>query len=156
MKHIFTAASALAMLVVTATAGAQPPAQGPGANAGRFSLASLRGNYAMEFSGQFMRSGGWFPVMGTGVIVSDGRGNLGGAETYSTETKTCDATLTGTYTVEPDGSGTVSLTFSGTTPGCAGGSFTQSLAIAGDGELVLLSNTNPGDLIKEKWYLQKR
>ena len=156
MKHIFTAASALAMLVVTATAGAQPPAQGPGANAGGFSLASLRGNYAMEFSGQFMSGGRWAPIMGTGIVASDGRGNLGGAETYSTDTQSCDATLSGTYTVAPDGRGTVSLTFSSTTPGCVGGSYTQSLAIAGNGDLVLLSNTNPGNLIEEKWYLQKR
>ena len=155
MKHVFTVASALMMLVLTAAAGAQQPAREPAGTSGGFSLASLRGSYALEFSGKFKSGDRWVPMMGTGVIAADGRGHLRGAETYSTDTQACDAALSGTYTIEPDGRGTVRLTFTPATPDCVGGTYTQSLAIANHGALVLLSNTNAGNLIEEKWYLQR-
>jgi hypothetical protein len=52
------------------------------------------------------------------------------------------------------GTGTNSIDFTATTPGCTSGSYTQSLVIGGFGDLVLLSNTN-GDQINEQWHLQK-
>ena len=121
---------------------------------GGFSLASLRGGYAGIFSGTANTGSGLLPISGTGVFVADGHGNLTGHETYTVVTTPCAATISGTYTINPDGSGTASIAFTTSTPGCTSGRYTQSMAIAQRGELVLLSNTN-GDQINEEWHLQK-
>jgi hypothetical protein len=91
--------------------------------------------------------------LGTGVFVSDGAGNLSGHQTYTASTTVCEAAIKGTYTVNPDGTGTASIHFTSTTPGCKDGSYTQSLVIGNAGALVLLSNTN-GDQIDEERHLQ--
>ena len=116
-----------------------------------FGLSSIKGSYASIFSG---KASSGVAVLGTGVFVSDGKGGLSGHETFSVDSTVCEATINGTYTVNPDGTGTDAIDFTTTTPGCDSGSYTQSLAIGGSGELILLSNTN-GDLINEQWHLQK-
>jgi hypothetical protein len=119
-----------------------------------FALSSLNGSYASSFSGNANTGTKLVPLLGTGVFVSDGAGNLSGHETFTINTTPCQATIKGTYTVNPDGTGTDSIAFTATTPGCTRGSYTQSLAIAESGSLVLLSNTN-GDQINEQWHSQK-
>ncbi len=123
------------------------------AGAAGFSLASMKGSFAGIFSGKINTGTQLLAFLGTGIFVADGAGNLTGHETYTVVTTPCDATIKGTYTVMPDGSGTASVTFTTSTPGCTSGSYTQSLAIAQAGQLVLLSNTN-GDQINEQWHLQ--
>jgi len=118
-----------------------------------FSLSSLKGSYASSFSGQANTGTRLVPLTGNGVFFSDGLGNLSGHETYTVNTAVCDATIKGTYTVNPDGSGTDAITFTTSTAGCVGGSYTQSLVIANSGDLIVLSNTN-GDQINEEWHLQ--
>lgn len=120
-----------------------------------FSLASLKGSYAGIFSGKINTEGGLLRILGTGIFVADGHGNLTGHESYTVVTTHCEASISGTYVVNSDGSGTDAVTFTPSTPGCTGGTYTQGLAIAGRGELVLLSNTN-GDQINEEWHLQTR
>ena len=123
------------------------------AGAAGFSLASMKGSFAGIFSGKINTGTQLLAFLGTGIFVADGAGNLTGHETYTVVTTPCNATIKGTYTVMPDGSGTASVTFTTSTPGCTSGSYTQSLAIAQAGQLVLLSNTN-GDQINEQWHLQ--
>ncbi len=122
-----------------------------------FSLSSLKGSYAAIFSGKLLISGELLPFLGTGVFISDGNGNLTGHETYTLDNIVCEATIKGTYTVNPDGTGTNDVDFM-PTPGessqCMGGHYSQSLVIADSGELVFLSNTN-GDQLNEQWHLQK-
>jgi hypothetical protein len=118
-----------------------------------FSIANLKGSYAGIFSGNINTGTQFLPVLGTGVFVSDGAGNLTGHETYTVVSTPCEATIEGTYTVGPDGTGTDSIKFMTSSPGCTGGNYTQGLAIAQSGQLVLLSNTN-GDQINEEWHLQ--
>jgi hypothetical protein len=119
-----------------------------------FSKASLNGSYAGIFSGTIPHKSGTETILGTGVFIADGKGHLSGKETYTLGTQTCEATLSGTYTVGSDGRGTDNVTFTATTAGCAGGTYTQSLVIAGGGSLVLLANTN-GQQIQEQWYIQQ-
>ena len=119
-----------------------------------FRMSSLKGSYAGIFSGKINTGTKLVPLLGTGVFVSDGEGNLSGHETFTVDIKVCEGTIKGTYTVKPDGSGTDSVDLKPTTTGCVGGHYTQSLAIADSGELVLLSNTN-GDQLNEEWHLQK-
>jgi hypothetical protein len=118
------------------------------------SLKRLKGSYAGIFSGKANTGTELLPLLGTGIFVADGNGHLSGHETYTFDTTPCEAEISGTYTINPDGSGTDSITFAPTTSGCTGGSYTQSLAIAEGGKLVLLSNTN-GDQINEEWRLQR-
>ncbi len=129
------------------------PAAGGGTAAAKkgFGLSSIKGSYAGIFSG---KTSSGLELLGTGVFISDGEGGLTGHETFTVDATVCDATIKGTYTVNPDGTGADSIDFTTTTPGCTSGSYTQSLAVGGSGELVLLSNTN-GDRINEEWHLQK-
>jgi hypothetical protein len=126
---------------------------GTAAAQGGFSLASVRGSYAGIFEGKINVNGALLEFLGTGIFTADGKGNFTGTETYTVVTTPCQATVSGTYTVSPDGSGTNSATFTTTSPGCSSGSYTQSLAIGQVGKLVLLSNTN-GDQVNEEWHLQ--
>ncbi|HEV2302290.1 MAG TPA: hypothetical protein VGR91_12040 [Stellaceae bacterium] len=123
------------------------------AAAGGFSLASLNGSYAAIFSGEVPNGSGSLPMLGTGVFIADGKGHLRGRETYTLGTAVCEAKVSGTYRVEPDGRGTAALDFTALTKGCASGSYTQSLVIARRGSLVLLANTN-GQRIEEEWHRQ--
>jgi hypothetical protein len=140
--------AALGMLVISCAGGGNAKASGGS------SLARLSGSYAGIFSGQINTGSGFLPILGTGVFVSDGHGHLSGHETYTVDTTPCEAKISGTYAINPDGSGTDSITFTTSTPGCSSGAYTQGLAIAQRGKLVLLSNTN-GDQINEEWHLQR-
>ena len=126
---------------------------GTAAAQGGFSLASIHGSYAGIFEGKINVNGALLEFLGTGIFTADGKGNFTGTETYTVVTTPCQATVSGTYTVNPDGSGTNSATFTTTSPGCSSGTYTQSLAIGQSGQLVLLSNTN-GDQVNEEWHLQ--
>lgn len=127
--------------------------KGTAAAQGGFSLASIHGSYAGIFEGKINTSGGLLEFLGTGIFVADGKGNFTGTETYTVVSTPCVATVSGTYTVNPDGSGTNTASFTTTSPGCSSGIYTQTLAIGQSGHLVLLSNTN-GDQVNEEWHLQ--
>ncbi len=92
------------------------------------------------------------PFAGTGVFISDGRGNLHGHETANFDGHACDYRIKGTYTIAADGSGSNAINFFDGGPGCQDGSYTQSFQVVDDGDLVLLSNTNSPDVGTEHWY----
>lgn len=149
MKRICSCRLGLAALLLALSG------TGSGAAAqGDFSQASLSGRYAGIFSGRVPRGGGSLPIVGTGIFIADGKGHLRGRESYTLGTTTCEATISGTYKVGPDGRGTDAVTFTTLGKGCASGSFTQSFVIARHGALVLLANTN-GQQIEERWHLQR-
>ena len=147
----FTVAVALAAL---AAAPAIAASNGDPASQHSFSVASLHGGYASQFSGEVETGKEWVPFLGTGVFIADGSGHVSGHETYMVGTQVCAATIAGTYTVGSDGTGSDAITYK-TQPGCEGGSYTQSLVIARHGDLVLLVNTNAGDRIEEEWHSQR-
>ena len=79
---------------------------GSGAANFGFSLGSVRGSYATSVHGT---------VDATGTLVADGAGNVtGGTETVSDGTNVCTGTITGSYTVNPDGTGTLTIHFTTT------------------------------------------
>ena len=143
-----------AMLVALAATPAIAPSNGDAAPQQSFSAATLQGAYASRFSGEVESGKAWVPILGTGVFIADGSGHVSGHETYMVGTQVCTATITGTYRVASDGTGSDAITYKAE-PGCEGGSYTQSLAIARHGDLVLLVNTNAGDRIKEEWHSQR-
>jgi len=92
---------------------------------------------------------------GTGIFIADGRGNLTGSETFNVGGQICDdVTISGTYTVNPDGTGSDAITFSSATPGCSG-TYQQSLVISDAGRVIRLSNTSPNEPpVVEEWRAQ--
>jgi hypothetical protein len=119
-----------------------------------FSKRRIRGSYASTFQGSVIQGSSLLPINGTAVFTADGDGNISGYESFAFDGTICtDVTSKGTYTVNPDGSGTTSFTFTGSTPDCSG-TYTQSLAIAESGRIVVLNNTNAGNQISETWRQQ--
>ena len=152
MRHArLTLAAALVALAATPAIAAS---NGDPASQQGFSVASLHGAYASRFSGEVNTGKEWVPFLGTGVFIADGSGHVSGHETYMVGTQVCTATITGTYTVESDGTGSDAVAYKAE-PGCEGGSYTQAFTIARHGDLVLLVNTNAGDRIEEEWHSQQ-
>ncbi len=121
---------------------------------GGFSQGSIKGSYATTFQGTVIEDGTPLPIAGTAVITADGAGHIRGHESFVFNGSPCtDVESTGTYTVNPDGSGTTSFMFSSSTQGCSG-KYTQSLAIADSGRIVVLNNTNADNQISETWRQQ--
>ncbi len=156
MEHRFLwAASVLAALAIgVAVSG------GGGMSAARaervFSTASIRGSYATSYCVALPNASGPTQFLsGTGVFQADGSGNLTGQETTNTNGEVCSGTMIGTYTVNPNGTGTVSVTFTATTQGCTNVSFQQSLVILDSGRIVRVADTMPTEVtIFEEWQKQ--
>jgi hypothetical protein len=68
--------------------------------------ASLHGSYGYSFDGTVIGIG---PAAGSGVITFDGEGNLSGADTLSLNGTIIPRTLTGTYAVQANCTGSVTL-----------------------------------------------
>ncbi|MBI2680191.1 MAG: hypothetical protein HYX25_04185 [Candidatus Solibacter usitatus] len=69
--------------------------------------ASISGNYGFSVSGLVVSSG-FLPFVAAGTLTSDGNGNLTGKDA-ATEGQSVSRTLTGTYIVNADCSGSVTL-----------------------------------------------
>jgi hypothetical protein len=118
-----------------------------------FSLRSIKGTYGFFFVVQAVPS--LQPESGTGVITADGKGYVTGIETFNTGDQVCvDVGLSGTYTVNPNGTGTMSINFDSQTQDCSG-SFTTSFVILDGGKIIRLAGTDPGFVtISEEWRKQ--
>lgn len=72
-----------------------------------FGRESFKGSYSMRFFG---KTGGGAPDGGTGIVISDGVGKISGNLTENKDGAVCQFTLNGTYTVNPDGTGSITAT----------------------------------------------
>ena len=84
-----------------------------------------------------------------GTLDTDGKGNVtGGTETVSDGTNVCAGSLTGSYTVNPDGTGTLTINFSTTSTihGLCPSSITTNTAaiVVVSERRILSSGTDPG------------
>jgi len=141
------------MAVVAACAITMLSAGGVSAGGG-FSKRSITGTYASTFQGSVIDSGSLLPINGTAIFTADGKGNIKGRESFVFDGTACtNVASVGTYTVNADGSGTTSFIFTGSTSACSG-TYTQSLAIAESGSIVVLNNTNTANQISETWRRQ--
>ncbi len=156
MQHRFLwAASVLAALAVgIAVGGGRGIATAHAEKV--FSTASIRGSYGISYSVVLPNASGPPQFLsGTGVFQADGAGHVTGHETTNGNGQVCDGTMTGTYTVNPDGTGTLSVTFTATTPGCTDLTFHQSLVILDSGRIVRVSETLPTEVtLFEEWQKQ--
>ena len=82
-----------------------------------FSNKDLKGTYSLKFSGFIGSTSNPFPTTsslpqsGAGFEIVDGNGNFQGALLFSIGGSTCAGSISGTYQVNPDGTGTSTGTF---------------------------------------------
>ncbi len=99
---------------------------------GSFSNASLSGAYAFQAT----EDQNGLPVFLAGVLTTDGNGRIvSGREEVAVQGVLCEGTLTGTYSVSADGTGTITL--SQTFPpssACVGTTTVLKIALAAGGE----------------------
>ena len=77
--------------------------------AGGYTNASVKGTYGYTVQGQMGNSN---PLVALGVLVADGNGGLSGSETVQTiGTYAEPQTFQGSYTVNNDGTGTMTLNY---------------------------------------------
>jgi hypothetical protein len=86
----------------SATAAASTP-QGRGPD---WNLRSLHGHHGFTYDGVILGVG---PIASSGPIFFDGNGNLSASYSTAVNGVTFRGSFTGTYTVRPDGSGSVTL-----------------------------------------------
>jgi hypothetical protein len=103
--------SSLALLGAWGTALAQPP----------YSAADFNGTWGFGIAGTVIftppatgptpNCSGWtpvtLPIALTGTLTGDGKGGVTGTQTFNADGLICSGTLKGTYTVAPDGEGTL-------------------------------------------------
>ncbi len=82
-----------------------------------FKNKDLKGTYALKFSGFLGSAANPFPTTsslpqsGSGIETADGNGNFNSTILFSIGGSTCSGTVSGTYTVNTDGTGTSTGTF---------------------------------------------
>ena len=99
---------------------------------GSFSNASLSGTYAFRAT----EDQNGLPLFLAGVLTADGNGHIvSGREEVAVQGVLCEGTLTGTYSVATDGTGTITLnqTFP-LSSACVGTATVLRIAIAAGGE----------------------
>jgi len=127
------------MVALVAAAGLAVSA-GVGRSSSGFSLSSVRGTYASTSHGT---------TDGTGTFITDGAGKItGGTETVDDGGgNVCKGSLGGSYTVNPDGTGTLTIIFTTTATiagACPSTPVTNHAAIVVvSGRKVEVSGTDP-------------
>jgi len=118
------------LFAVGATAVAQSTrASGPEGN-GRCSNRTLKGSYGELLNGTIL---GYGPFTVVGVATFDGNGNWSRVETSNVNGQVFPETLTGTYTVNSDCSGTALMT----------NGESSAFVIVNEGRKIFAMGTNP-------------
>ena len=104
------------------------------------SNASLTGAYGFSFSG-FENNGRY--IVAVGRLVFDGNGTITGGIERRTETGGLETefALSGTYAVNPDGTGTISMVFFG------GSVDTWKIVLVGGGQRVKMVSIEPNNFL---------
>lgn len=143
-KKPFAVLAIFAVIVfnsVTATIAQKDTAKDDGFG-GRCSLRMLEGNYGYSFSGTFLVSPTTpVPLASVGRMTFDGRGNISGNDTNSFGGSVSSYPTTGTYTVEPNCTGTLNVNLPD------GFVITNNISIVDNGDEIFLIQTNPGTII---------
>ncbi len=109
MRHLRLMVIALALPVVVAIAVP--------CDAGRpFTNRSFNGSYAMDATGSFRSGAVSLTMVGTGILSSKGDGSLDATMMMMDASIVCNVALNGSYTVQPNGSGSGSLTIASGSP----------------------------------------
>ncbi len=136
----------LAVLSVSCAGGGGPTMFPPATvKAAAFSTASLSGGYSFADSGETLGPAS-IKFAEVGVITFDGAGGFKGNATMNDGGAICTATVTGTYSINPDGSGSATVTQTpdavSTARGCTTITFPIALALSGGGAQVQFVETS--------------
>lgn len=140
----------LTLLSVSCTGGGGPTMfPPPTVKAAAFSNASLSGGYSFADSGETLGPAS-IKFAEVGVLTFDGAGGFRGNAAMNDGGTICTATVTGTYSINPDGSGSATLiqtpdAASGTR-GCTTISFQVALALSGAGAQVQFVETSSTEI----------
>ncbi len=145
---LLVAVSAVVVLLVLGSGGALVTgASGAGTGARdddhACNLASLKGPYAYNVTGSVDTPTGTevADIAAVGLAVSDGKGHITGHDWASTNGATTARTVSATYTVDPDCTGTAQIVF---TPG---GPAKVFFALADEGRVLKVISTDSGSVI---------
>ena len=119
-------------------------------NAAGFSDANLSGGYSFSDSGETLGSTS-VKFNEVGVLTFDGVGRFSGNSTMNNGGKICAATLTGTYRINPDGSGSATVTQIPDAVSAAGGCttvfFPAALGLSGGGTQVQFIEISSSEIL---------
>ena len=122
----------------------------PSVNAAGFSDANLSGGYSFADSGETLGS----PSMKfneAGVLTFDGIGHFSGNATMNDGGRICAAIATGTYRINPDGSGSAMVTqtpdAASAAAGCVTVFFPAALGLSGGGTQVQFIEISSAEIL---------
>lgn len=122
----------------------------PIVNAAGFSDANLSGGYAFADSGETLGSPST-KFNEAGVITFDGVGGFSGNSTMNNGGRICTAAVTGTYRINPDGSGSAMVTQTPDAASAAGGCatvfFQAALGLSGGGTQVQFIEVSSSEIL---------
>lgn len=122
----------------------------PIVNAAGFSNASLIGGFGFADSGETFRPAG-IKFTEAGVLTFDGIRSFQGTATMNFGGLTCVAIVTGTYNINPDGSGSATVTQAPDAASVAGGcttvTFPVALGISGGGAQIQFVELSKAEIL---------
>lgn len=132
----------------------------------QFSNLSLRSTFAGGFDDGFFLSGTTILAHnGIQTLAFDGNGNITGTETFNILSTagqlTCVGTVAGTYSLGPDGDGTLTLTFTSnpSQPGCPASSTVNGSFVVSDnvrGMDIVTTGNGTGSAVHIRVHLQRQ
>jgi hypothetical protein len=129
----------VAVLSVSCTGGGPRLFGAPTVNAAGFSNASLSGGFGFADSGETFGTAG-IKFAETGVLTFDGAGSFRGTATMNNGGMSCTAIVTGTYSINPDGSGSAMVTqtpdAASSARGCTMVTFPAALGLSAGGAQI--------------------
>lgn len=143
---------------LAASSGAAVPSSSAAdraAPAPSFSVMSLRGGYGFSISGIAASAA----AAGAGVFTADGNGNItAGQLTIDVNGVSCHSTLTGTFSINADGSGTLTLVVNqdraSLSKNCQSQVAHFSLALTDGGRRILMAQQDQIDIAQGIAYKQ--
>ena len=111
--------------------------------------ANITGTYGYTFSGWIFTSTGQFPFADSGSLAFDGKGGLTGSDTYSYDGQIQPRTLTGTYTISTDCTGTATLSDN------LGNSAHLNLVVVDNGQSIQFAQSDSGTVISGSAAMQQ-
>ena len=115
-----------------------------------FSDGNLSGGYSFTDSGETLGSQS-IKFNEVGVLTFDGTGHFSGNSTMNNGGRICTATVTGTYRINPDGSGSAMVTqtpdAASATGGCTTVFFPAALGLSGGGTQVQFIEVSSSEVL---------
>ena len=140
MTRIFTVFVAMAALMISVTAQKSAERSTKSLAAPKCSASTLRGVYGHHFTGVFFISPSTpVPLASVGRTIFDGAGGITGNDTNSFGGTVASFELTGTYSVNEDCTGTMTVNESGF-------AISSNFVIVEEGKQILAVEINPGSV----------